>query len=1417
MGCGLCKIRALLVKSVGAIAVPNLLMMTKTVSLVREFRRYSEVDDLDAMAKQFHNDRIGLKWEQLTKPVVVILGSPGIGKTTEFRLRATEMAENAFTLFVPLCQIDGDSWNIDPIEEARLEKWEANASGKGIFFLDSIDEARLSDPNDFRKALLGVHRRLKKQLHRTQIFLSSRFYDWAVPEVRDAVHSLLTQPLCSAQYVISNQNDFASGYAVLPQVEEVEPLVLEPLSRTEQVKLSRHFNVINESDFWDAVHGGNYSAMAVSPRDLAWLVEYWNSNQKLSSYTELMRAHVERRLSEENESYSDRVATLSADRAQSGAELVAMAMEVSATKDISIKVTSNRASLNATELLREWNSQEIKRLLGTAAFDLSSFQCFTFNHRSTREYLFGRWVAARRAGGVPLERLMRLFVREQYGKSVLIPARRYGLSWACSLDHEIRRWVATKHPEVFVFDGDPSRWDAPTAELAFKGYLTKLSQGWHRDWFNSGAEMARVCAALRPTFLPSMLVHFSENDAACGTVLTYIYQGEVAGCNAEIQRILEKTSPTGYIYRQAVTALGKVGTQEQLSDLKTKLLAGDFAKNNKLIAELLEAIGLRRFSLDELKNLISQAEPEEGIGGPMARAFGEVLSEESEFEIALLALQALLESLPSRLDPVRASEMLQPPWIYAAFSDVFERALELFPGTEVDIGVCVSAAWEAERLRRTNYAPLDEFKKVKVLIARNDVLRWHLLNEVALRDEVKGRSSLFHDVCLVGLEKEDLEEVVSKANLTTLPAEVNRAWFKAGVRLVGLCYEASLKSEALQRFIVPPYEEERSTYILGFQEQEGKFSGEHQAYLAEQEEEKLERARQKELDIELITNELPAIENAEYNALLKLTQYILHDLRSKFFEEVDLDEVAEKFGRHIADALAVGLIKHFKGYDVDDPSNYPDGSVPWRLLLATAGSQILVARRSALDVSDISKIARLEVWYPNGPSSTFDSVLPGNEAAIVEALEQWVLREAETEQAGKAAHSAIRFLLGAPHEIQRPLLNKLKGAVVSDDVTHPMLRKGIWDAMAELNILSASERATLASERVKDSGSSEVIDIGWLRRWLYSAPEDAWSWFKARVESANDGGQSLVTQFSENIGNLEAALAIDGDERLNLLVEIYALFRPYAKNLDDAFPFRTSTVESLVGRIPNIVKKVPSEGANRALAKLAEIEPDHSTSQWLWSEQLGHASQVAEVEALTSFDQVQALIDGFETEANSADQLLQQVLARLGEIKRGVEEGPFSDRNLFRPKMREKDVQLWLAARLSERVPLARFNVQREEEVDDDKKTDIQLSTSNKYVVCVEIKPLDSDGRYSAAELVDTLRTQILGQYLKGYNSSHGVLVLFRLEERTWDVNDKRRQKFEELIAYLRGQAQLIIEEHNRTPGVVPVRALEVFDIKCYR
>ncbi|MCP3722580.1 hypothetical protein M3I53_05435 [Paraburkholderia sp. CNPSo 3272] len=140
--------------------------------------------------------------------------------------------------------------------------------------------------------------------------------------------------------------------------------------------------------------------------------------------------------------------------------------------------------------------------------------------------------------------------------------------------------------------------------------------------------------------------------------------------------------------------------------------------------------------------------------------------------------------------------------------------------------------------------------------------------------------------------------------------------------------------------------------------------------------------------------------------------------------------------------------------------------------------------------------------------------------------------------------------------------------------------------------------------------------------------------------------------------------------------------------------------------------------------------------------------------------------------------------------------------------MKEKLLQLWLAARLRD-TPNGRFSVHREENVDADNATDIQVSARS-WNVCIEIKPVDAKRSYSAASLTTTIRDQLVGQYLRGFNSSHGILVIFRLDKKTWDIPDVgKRQTFSALVRYLQDQA-------NDIKASLPhVQQLVVFPFDC--
>ena len=193
--------------------------------------------------------------------------------------------------------------------------------------------------------------------------------------------------------------------------------------------------------------------------------------------------------------------------------------------------------------------------------------------------------------------------------------------------------------------------------------------------------------------------------------------------------------------------------------------------------------------------------------------------------------------------------------------------------------------------------------------------------------------------------------------------------------------------------------------------------------------------------------------------------------------------------------------------------------------------------------------------------------------------------------------------------------------------------------------------------------------------------------------------------------------------------------------------------------------------------------------------------------AKRSVGELRTISTPFLSEPKTEGQLYAQVIARLEEIRKNLEEGPFSERDLFSAGMPEKFLQRWLAAKFRE-TQNRRFSVHREEEVDDDKMTDIQLSCPAGNV-CVEIKPVDS-GRYSANTLTDTLRTQIVGQYLKGNNSSRGILVLMQLDDKTWDIpGGLARQPFSALVDYLAGQAIAI------QAASADVDELAVFGMRC--
>ncbi len=100
-----------------------------------------------------------LTWKDLhNKPLYVIVGEAGIGKTVEFELEAQRLrsAGNP-AFFVALNQlVDSESWERALAESFDgYEHWKSS-TGTAYFLLDAVDEARLTGQADFERALSVV-------------------------------------------------------------------------------------------------------------------------------------------------------------------------------------------------------------------------------------------------------------------------------------------------------------------------------------------------------------------------------------------------------------------------------------------------------------------------------------------------------------------------------------------------------------------------------------------------------------------------------------------------------------------------------------------------------------------------------------------------------------------------------------------------------------------------------------------------------------------------------------------------------------------------------------------------------------------------------------------------------------------------------------------------------------------------------------------------------------------------------------------------------------------------------------------------------------------------------------------------------------------------------------------------------------
>lgn len=1415
--------------------MPRRLPLQRTFSLAKDAENPArDSQDFDyARYWQPDSPLSSVSWERLLEQsFCVVLGEAGIGKTTEFQDRADRLQdEGKSAFFVPLnIALDKDSLSDRFAESGRsLSTWQAG-SDVGYFFLDAVDEARLTDHADLEKALRNVIRQIGSAsgaLARARFMLSSRISDWYVQDVRDNIEDVIGRALDRDRQT------------------PVTPLVysLDPLSTVDAKALAQFYGVSGADLFWGAVERHGYEYMATVPLDLQRMARYWSEKHNLAGLTEMMEGSIETRLGEHNHSHQKNPASVSLEAARESAELLAAACSLSGRPFVAVPdhqgpVPDNTVS--ASEVLKCLTPEEIKVLLSTAIFDEASYGRVRFHHRTTRDYLAAKWISQRTREGWPIKDALSLFVVDPFDDGpVVVPARQPVLAWFASMEPKVRERVIAVAPDTVFSGGDPEAWSAEDmgqvlrkfAQLPFHVLATRaapldvgtLTRIGRRAGEKVVTTLLRAAAldSFPGAYLATHFLHIAKYAA-------------LSGCVEAVFNLYVGMDNYPMLKGYALATLAVIGTEQQRQVVRKDLLEGRIT-NNALRARACSVLVPGYLSAQELAEVLVAAEPEPQANGILSRYVQREVLPLRDFEYIVALLEALLAKLPKSHQGERQS----PSWITWLVPELFVVALlsrsEDGPPPAVFFqalsvirnGFRASPQWQRS-LNRGVRAEIDEF------LATHPVLRRGLaLAEAERHPDAVLNSHLHAGGGVIKLLSAGDDIWAQKlACDQTLPVEKRHAAFVLLV-VATRPHLAPMRRAWIREAIGRCDSDERRTRFYGELKQRRLAATHRRREEKRQREWQAECERQKAVSKKYFEGNADSIRRGDHLvALASVIDHYIKPFHSGGIGDASGCTFSEHYGPDLWAVVKEGFRRFWRKTDAPLRAEVPLNQVPYAALVGLVGI--------ALDVEDgydvrsersaAARLVRYALWNTAGAPAWFEELASAHPEPVADAIWLDVERDLRAPMAGNARTVGLDLAVQGPVVLRTEIARRLRDwlrqlapdADTLPDAQYRQVLEIIRDAGAE-----GDEYLEGRARQLLDAcaGIGNWRDVGyWLGFLLTIAPTQAWGQVETLWNSDAGRSETDAVHLACGLGGANGVVMgafpalnflPDTPEMAPIIERMCAFLYGHILRENDIHhrggeaysPGERDIAQSVRDSLAAQLARIPGCAAHKSLCRLADTVKGLPQEASFLAFLHDHASKEAAHLARLEPKDIPGLGDIYCRALRSETELFQVVLARLDGIKEAVESGPFSDRVLFTRDMEEQKLQIWLAARLEEACGRQGLGVTREPEVDGGKKPDVHVHHA-KGTVCLEIKPLYKK-RPTPKGLERALENQLVAQYMGRRNSRHGILVLFLLESRTWQLTKNRQADFGELLVFLQECADKLVADR------VDIEGLKVVGMDC--
>lgn len=512
----------------------------------------------------------GNTWDELLDSKrVLIISEAGAGKTYECRKQSERLwADGEPAFFIELAALAAEDLRnlLDIDEEARLDAWLSSQSDIATFFLDSIDELKLT-MGSFERALRKLRKSLEGQLHRVRVVVTTR----PIPFDEQLVKKILPVPLASPPE--SNEEEFANiamrenskhnDSNSKDQPPDWRFVALMPLSNEQIVDFCNNQEVNDPDILFEDLQRRNALEFARRPQDLIELCADWREHKRIRTHRDQVATNIRVKLLPRED--RPEPAELSVSKAIEGASRLALAVQMTRRLTIRHNAASDtikgEAALDPAIILSDWQPNERKALLERPLFGFASYGRVRFHHRSVAEYLAAERLMTFRRKNMPFKAIRRLLFAETNGSIIVRPSKRPVVGWLALQDGGIFELLRDNEPAVLLDEGDPESLTLKQRNQALRAYAERYGPGGWRGLQVPLIQVHRFASKELAKEIDRIWHYGVENSDVREVLISIIEAGRIKACANIVFNISRDITATNVERIMAIEALVALGDE----------------------------------------------------------------------------------------------------------------------------------------------------------------------------------------------------------------------------------------------------------------------------------------------------------------------------------------------------------------------------------------------------------------------------------------------------------------------------------------------------------------------------------------------------------------------------------------------------------------------------------------------------------------------------------------------------------------------------------------------------------------------------------------------------------------------------------------------------------------------------------------